>query len=164
VSAHELSPSSPTPAVAPDATSTRIGLRLHAAMPWLVLPGGLPSQLALDGRLAPVPNVKPWLLGVMNLRGNLVPVFDVGLAMGYAALPRGAPVLVIAPGPTAMAVACCERPQLLEVGPAQAAPADDPMSALASCHFRSALGRVYEFDPRVWLRRIGAQVPGRHAG
>jgi CheW-like domain len=164
MSVPELAPPSATPAFAPDGMSTRIGLRLHAAMPWLVLPGGLAAQLALDGRLAPLPNVKAWLLGVMNLRGNLVPVFDVGLAMGYAALPRGAPVLVIAPGPTAMAVACCEPPQLLEVGPAQAAAADDPMSAWTACCLPSALGRVYEFDPRAWLRRIGAQVPGRHAG
>jgi hypothetical protein len=145
-------------------TTTRIGLRLHPSMPWLALPIGLPSQLALDGRLAPVPNVKDWLLGVMNLRGNLVPVFDVGMALGLTALPRGAPVLVIAPGPNALAVVCCESPQLLEVGPARPTPSEDSMSTLASQCFASTLGTVYEFDPRDWLKRIGTHVPGRRAG
>lgn len=138
----------------------RIGMRLNGALPWLALPPGVPSQLALDPQLAPLPNVKPWLPGVLNLRGNLVPVFDIGLWHGCAALGRDAHVLVVAPGRAAVAVLCCEAPALLELRAGGSVAADDPLAALSSSWFHGPQGAVYEFDPHDWLRRVGRQVPG----
>jgi hypothetical protein len=143
-----------------EATQSRIGFRLHAAWPMFVLPIGMASQLALDSVLAPVPNVKPWLRGVLNLRGNLVPVFDIGLWQDLEALPSSAQVLVIAPGPEAMGVLCCETPRLLPVYSPGSVSANDPMSEFSNACFDTESGKAYEFNPQLWLRRVGRQVPG----
>jgi hypothetical protein len=149
--------------VAVDAAPKRtcISFRINSTLPAFVLPTGMASQLALDPVLAPVPNVKSWLRGVLNLRGNLVPVFDIGLWQGIEALPASAQVLVIAPGPEAMGVLCCETPSLLAVYNDSPVLANDAMSEFSSQCFDSEHGKVYEFNPQLWLRRVGRQVPGR---
>ena len=147
--------------VAP-ATQTRIGFRVHPQLPWLVLPIGMAAQQALDHALAPLPNVEPWLRGVLNLRGNLVPVFDIGLWQGLGAQPASAQVLVLTPGPEAMAVTCCESPKLIAVQPVGAVADDDPMATWSTSQLFFDEGNVYEFDPQVWLRRFGRLVPRRN--
>lgn len=143
------------------ATQSRISFRLHTAWPMFVLPAGMASQLALDPVLAPVPNVKSWLRGILNLRGNLVPVFDIGLWQGREALPASAQILVISPGPEAMGVLCCETPRLLAVRNLNSPVASDPMIEFSSRCFDSEQGKAYEFNPQLWLRRVGRQVPGQ---
>lgn len=140
---------------------TRIGFRVHENLPWLVLPTGMPAQQALDPVLAPVPNVEPWLRGVLNLRGNLVPVFDLGLWLGLEAQLSSAQILVLAPGLEAVAVTCCTSPSLLAVEAVAAVADRDPMATLSEIQFASAHGPVYEFDPHAWLRRVGRHVPRR---
>jgi len=47
------------------------------------------------GGLTPVPNTPPWLRGVMNLRGTIVPVVDVARFLGFTEeLSRGAEALI----------------------------------------------------------------------
>ncbi len=143
------------------ALQTRIGFRVHEHLPWLVLPTGMPAQQALDPVLAPVPNVEPWLRGVLNLRGNLVPVFDIGLWLGLEAQPASAPILVLAPGLEAVGVTCCASPSLLAVEAVGSMVDGGPMATLSATQFASAHGPVYEFDPQSWLRRVGRHVPRR---
>jgi twitching motility protein PilI len=146
------------------ASQTRIGFRIHPALPWLVLPTSVPAQLAVEPELAPVPNVKPWLVGVLNLRGNLVPVFDVARWQGVPAPAQvdALQVLVVTPGPQAMAVLVSESPALLAVRTSGSTPADDPLAAIAPHRYSAAEGIVYEFDPHAWLRGAGRHLPGRH--
>lgn len=139
---------------------TRVAFRVHEELPWLVLPSGVSSQLALDPVLAPIPNVKAWLRGVLNLRGNLVPVFDLGLSQGRTPLPDASNVLIVAPGTEAVALLCCEAPCLMAVRTIGIVPDTDPMAVLSTHVFSSQEGSVYEFDPRVWLRRAGRRVTG----
>jgi len=148
-------------AAATPVEQTRIGFRVHARLPWLVLPPGMPAQQAIDPQLAPVPNVVPWLRGVLNLRGNLVPVFDLGLWQGMDAQPADAAVLVLAPGAESVAVQCCQAPELILVGALGASAEDDPMSTWSSGRYTSERGLVYEFHPQTWLRRVGRNVPRR---
>jgi chemotaxis signal transduction protein len=42
------------------------------------------SEVVEAGGVAPIPRTPPWLLGVMNLRGRPVPVFDLRVALGLA--------------------------------------------------------------------------------
>lgn len=35
------------------------------------------SEVMVQPHVYPIPNVPPWFLGVLNLRGNLLPVFDL---------------------------------------------------------------------------------------
>jgi twitching motility protein PilI len=40
------------------------------------------SEVIAQAAIYPIPNTPPWLAGLMNLRGNLVPVFDLHLLLG----------------------------------------------------------------------------------
>ncbi len=45
------------------------------------------SELARLERLMPVPGLPPHFIGVINLRGNVVPIMDLQLRFGLAATP-----------------------------------------------------------------------------
>lgn len=43
----------------------------------LLVPAGMHSELVEDTRIYPLPTAPGWFLGLINLRGTLVPVFDL---------------------------------------------------------------------------------------
>jgi twitching motility protein PilI len=69
----------------------------------LLLPEHLPSEVVAGTVIYPIPNTAPWFAGMINLRGNLVPVFDLHRLIG---LPLGddRPLLVLGRGAEAVAV------------------------------------------------------------
>lgn len=85
----------------------------------LLLPGVLP-QVALDVVVAPLPNCPSWFRGVVGRRGAVVPVFDVPASLGLPpALTRHMRIVVLDPGPEAIALLCTEVPDIAAVdGPA----------------------------------------------
>ncbi|VAW60292.1 hypothetical protein MNBD_GAMMA11-2386 [hydrothermal vent metagenome] len=42
------------------------------------------SEIVKNVSIYPVPNTKNWMRGLINLRGNLVPVYDLSLLLGYS--------------------------------------------------------------------------------
>lgn len=104
-----------------DAAATlRYGFR--AAGIGLLLAEATGAELVSQGEVAPVPNAPFWLTGLMNLRGNLVPIVDMQAALGIgaaanpgAAMPRtSAPlVLVFGKSERAMGVLIEAAPQAL---------------------------------------------------
>ncbi|MBD9441511.1 chemotaxis protein CheW [Pseudomonas sp. PDM04] len=52
-----------------------IGFRLGEH--WYVAPMGEVSEVLHEPRLTPMPGVKPWVKGVANLRGRLLPMMDL---------------------------------------------------------------------------------------
>lgn len=146
------------------ATQLQIGLRVHSDLPWLLLPNGVPSQIALDPLLAPVPNVKPWLRGVLNLRGNLVPVFDIACICGLALTDvKSSTVLVIEPGNNPIGVLCIEPPRIAVGSPAPSAVPPLALQALSNFlikPMRSEHGVGYEFRFREWIASAGRLLPG----
>jgi len=78
----------------PDAwTGLAFRLREH----WLLVPGDEVREVIGRPRLTRVPGAKPWLLGVANVRGSLLPVTDLGalLDCGPAADAREQRVLAL---------------------------------------------------------------------
>ncbi|MDB5995737.1 MAG: Protein PilI [Pseudomonas sp.] len=53
-----------------------IGFRLGEA--WYVAPMGEVSEVLHEPRFTQLPGVKPWVKGVANLRGRLLPMMDLG--------------------------------------------------------------------------------------
>jgi CheW-like domain len=145
-------------------SQTRIGFRVHAELPWLLLPTGVPSQIALDPVLAPVPNVKPWLRGVLNLRGNLVPVFDIAAACGLGLTDlKSATILVLQPGENPIGMVCIEPPRIAlgRNAPAQPLPtAMQPLTDFLVHPTELDYGFGYEFRFREWTARFGRLLPG----
>ncbi len=146
------------PAQRPDAP--RIAFRPHRALPWLLLPEGMPLQVLIDAAPVRVPNTRPWFQGVVSQRGNLLPVFDLA---GWATLPNDSEaqpqIVAIGLGAQACAMLCAAAPTLLSVG------AEDPtssenaaLSPFLGRGYISALGRAREFDIQRWLATAAQQI------
>lgn len=67
-----------------DDTQQWAGLGLRLGEHWLVLPRHEVGEVLRPPRLTRVPGGKPWLMGVANVRGALVPMVDLGVLLGGA--------------------------------------------------------------------------------
>lgn len=65
---------------------TGIALRVRAR--WFLIPRTEVREILLRPRLTRVPGAKPFLIGVANLRGALLPVTDLGVLWGEEAIPE----------------------------------------------------------------------------
>lgn len=147
-----------------------IGLRPHPALPWLLLPDGVPAQVLADAALVKVPNTQDWFRGVVSQRGNLLPVFDLGEWAGHSRAVgegRAAPTVVaIGIGAEAFALLSHRQPGLLRVGQAAAADhapvhgrlADYLGPARPIAAGASAGEHAHAFDARRWLGDIAHHI------
>jgi CheW-like domain len=131
----------------------RIGFRAHPALPWLVLPEGLPMQVLMDAAPVRVPNTHPWFLGVVSQRGVLLPVFDLAAWAGltHEAATR-TQIVSIGNSADACAMRCSGMPTLLTLAPvASPAAGDGPLDAYLADGFDTASGSARRFDIARWL-------------
>lgn len=72
-----------------------IGFRLGEQ--WFVTPMGEIAEILNEPRVAAMPGVRPWVAGIANLRGRLLPVMDLGRYFGqtYSSLRKQRRVLVV---------------------------------------------------------------------
>lgn len=99
--------------------TVRYGFR--AASIGLLLAQSAGAELVAQGAVAPIPNGPAWLLGLMNLRGNLVPIADLQIALGVSSDEAASPrretvplVLVFGKGERAIGVQIEAAPQALK--------------------------------------------------
>jgi twitching motility protein PilI len=59
-----------------------VGLAFRLRDHWCVAPRDDVREVIIPPRLSRVPGTKPWLMGVANVRGNLLPVTDLGELVG----------------------------------------------------------------------------------
>ncbi|TXH76254.1 MAG: hypothetical protein E6Q88_02760 [Lysobacteraceae bacterium] len=142
----------------------RIGLRVHSALPWLILPDGVPVQLLIDASTVRVPNTRSWFNGVVSQRGNLLPVFDLAHWVGFAPTDRKQSMLVaVGQGAHACALLCTNAPALLTVADTEHIDTSSEVGALAPFlmeHFAAASGAARMFDIQRWLAAAARQVVG----
>jgi twitching motility protein PilI len=74
--------------VAAGRTESWTGLGFRLRQHWLVAPREDVREVITVPRLTRVPGAKPWMLGVANVRGNLLPVTDLGQLLGRQRLPE----------------------------------------------------------------------------
>ena len=140
----------------------RIALRPHLALPWLILPGGLPLQLLMDVVPVRVPNTRPWFHGVLSQRGNLMPVFDLGHWAALAPVDRRqAHLVAIGQGARACALLCVATPNLVNTTGETSEISDaGALAPLLGKAYNSNQGPVHEFDADRWLAHATQQVAG----
>lgn len=142
----------------------RIALHVHEAMPWLLLPDGVPVQLLTDAVPVRVPNTRSWFRGVVSQRGNLLPVFDLGLWAGLSPLERKRTMLAaVGQGAQSCALVCVAAPTLTTTS--DETPAGDLVDAGALAPYlgealSSSLGAAWTFDISRWLSAAARQVVG----
>jgi twitching motility protein PilI len=64
----------------------------------------------------PIPNTQPWMQGLVNLRGNLIPVYDLSLLLGFSDQPmESGNLLVIDTGQESVGVIINSLPQPCDI-------------------------------------------------
>jgi purine-binding chemotaxis protein CheW len=93
----------PTPQVAP---AGRRALLLPLHSDWYAVPLELVEQVLEPGRLTALPGAPAAALGVLNVRGRVVPVLDLGRLLGLEPVGRIAAVAVVGTsrGPAGLAL------------------------------------------------------------
>lgn len=74
--------------IAAGQTQSWTGLGFRLRQHWLVAPREDVREVITVPKVTRVPGAKPWLLGVANVRGSLLPVTDLGQMLGETRLPE----------------------------------------------------------------------------
>ncbi len=108
-------------------------------------------EATINKNVYPIPNMPSWLNGMMNLRGNLIPVFtlDGFLTDDSEASMQHKVVFVIGEGSSAVGLLISKLPTAVEIDEekinAVPAPVDTPKV------FSDAVNAAYEVDGKFWL-------------
>lgn len=131
---------------APAPVKARFGVML-AGVP-VLFPGGVITEFVVQASVYPVPRAPQRLLGLMQVRGQPVPVFDAALRPPRElALLRRRDVLVVGSGVEAGAVAIDTAPRQLAL-----ISLETPPTVPESCFAEAVEGAYYDpSEPqRVW--------------
>ncbi|MBC3920193.1 chemotaxis protein CheW [Undibacterium sp. CY18W] len=130
---------------APVVERKRYGYRLASLN--LLVRAEVGSEVIRAQALAPLPGAATYLLGLINLRGNLVPVFDLGLVLGgrRSDITPNKLFLILDKGDNAVGMVIDSYPQPL-VGLRSIAQLPQ-LPATLEAHVPAA----YMLDERVWL-------------
>jgi purine-binding chemotaxis protein CheW len=77
------------------------------------------EEVVHDPRLHPLPAAPAHLMGVLRLRGELLPVLDIATALGLPALGQAGAVVVVDAGRRRFGIAASDVGAIAEVGGAQ---------------------------------------------
>ena len=114
----------------------------------LLLPVGVASRLVeTDIDLCRLPTAPAWLLGMMNLDGNTVPLFDLDALLDFPGQHAPSHYLVIGEGEDAAGITLAERPQRVRLGPDQQMNRNHPLPAALQAHVRAC----YRDGDQVWV-------------
>ena len=75
------------------AERNRYGFRIGSF--GLMIQADVGSEVIRPEAISSLPGSAPWLLGLLNLRGNLVPVFDLSMVLGVAKSHESRTMLVL---------------------------------------------------------------------
>ena len=124
---------------------TRYGFRLGDI--GLLIEANTPSELLDQTPVYPLPNTPSWLLGLISLRGNLTPIFDLEAALGLqpAAEHRQRWLLILDQGESAVG---CEINQWPEtVMPRRPLDRPPPLPVGLAAY----VGTAHHHENQVWL-------------
>ena len=122
----------------------RFGFRVGSI--GLLVPAGMLSELVDDTEVYPLPTTPDWFHGLINLRGGLVPVFDLKRLFRVEHRGEDKPnLLVLSAGAAAVGVLIDGLPLTLDIGKRlQQSP---PLPAILREHSQA----VYVRDQAIWV-------------
>ena len=108
-------------------------------------------EAAIKSKIYPVPNVPSWIYGMINFRGNIIPVFRINefLTDSKASKAKNNVVLVIGEGNNAVSLSINELPVAVEIDEEtinKISPPDDVPEIFSSC-----INAAYDIDEKIWL-------------
>ncbi len=122
------------------------------------------SEVLEKASIFPLPNTPPWLLGLVNLRGNLVPVFDVRLFLELKA-DQGQEkrwLMVLDQGDRAVGLLIDGLPQTASTQQvlSRLPPLPTALRAYASKAYAQEGGVWLEFDHQGFFQALGGRMAG----
>jgi twitching motility protein PilI len=108
-------------------------------------------EATINTNVYPIPNIPPWLNGMINLRGNLIPVFMIDkFLMDDEKEDKGNNIVfVIGEGANAVGLLIDELPVAVEIDEENIESISPPDNAPKI--FSDAVTNAYEVDETVWL-------------
>lgn len=105
-------------------------------------------EVVKDFRVFPIPNTCSWLRGWINLRGNLIPVYDLSLLLGLIEEPKQYEnLLILDKQSEAIAILIDELPKSCDVSEWQKM-SHVPQLQVDMTDF---VHQIYRTDDRIWL-------------
>ncbi|MBE9527490.1 MAG: chemotaxis protein CheW [Proteobacteria bacterium] len=81
----------------------------------LLISGGIESEILDNFTIHPVPNTVSWLRGVINLRGHLVPVYNLHELFGFSQnIQKHSFLIILDKGENSVAIEISDYPKVLE--------------------------------------------------
>jgi len=119
------------------------------------------SEIITEFKLCAIPNTPPWFSGVINLRGNLVPVFNLAILFkAETGLSKKKYLIVIGEGDQAAGVLIDKLPTILRS--ADISSEMPTLPAALSSHVHTAYIQDkdiwLEFDAESFFTEIGKQI------
>lgn len=141
------------------AQSARFGFRV-GQLRLLIKPNTL-SEVIMHTSIYPMPNVPGWFTGVMNLRSNLLPVFDLHQLLGMGDSDRDKwNVLILDQGSDGVGIRIDGLPQ--SVAPNRVLRQAPPLHEALEAHVPAAYatdGAIWlEFDHQSFFTTLGQQL------
>jgi len=128
---------------------TRYGIKICKQN--LLFDKTLLCEAAIKANVYPIPNVPSWIYGMINLRGNIIPVFriDKFLTDGKTTEEENNVVLVIGEGNNTVGLSIHELPIAVEIDEEtvkKILPPDDVPEIFSNC-----VNAAYDIDDKIWL-------------
>ena len=145
-----------------EARRARFGFRVGELR--LLIKPDARSEVMMQTSISSFPNMPEWFVGVMNLRGNLVPVFDVRLFLeaGESDLSKRTTVLVFDQGSDMVGMIIDGLPQSVTLGAVLQSTPPLPEA------IQESVDAAYMIDDMVWLdfdhQKFFAMLGGQVAG
>ena len=143
---------------APPTTLSRLRYGVQIGELYVLVPAGVVSEIVNDLPVHSMPRCAPWFRGMINLRGHLVPVFDLRTLLSGEILPL-ARLVVLDRGERAVALAIDSLPESIELHDRVSPPAlpGDLGESLRGAYLEQAqLWLEFDFDSL--FRGLGARA------
>ncbi len=127
----------------------------------ILVPERVQSEVVLQPALFPMPLAPAWLLGLMNARGNVAPVFDLTQLLTGTPHPRPTAVLLLDQGPWMVGLVVDKLPHVIDVRDSalESNPIPDSMQPYFIFRGETAGQAWWEFDHRACFAKLAAQDP-----
>ena len=152
---------SAVPSMTPPDTGQRTRFGFCVGQLCLLVKMDARSEVVTLASIASIPNVPEWFLGLMNLRGNLLPVFDLHQLLETGESRRdNRMVLILDQGSDAVGIPIDTLPQ--PVGINRALRHRPPLPEVLEAHVSTAYATDkiiwFELDHRSFFMAVGAQI------
>jgi len=152
---------SAVPGVRPSATGQRTRFGFRVGQICLLISMDARSEVVTPASVSLIPNVPAWFHGLMNLRGHLLPVFDLHQLLDTGERQRdNHTVLILDQGSDAVGIPIDSLPQPVGINRAlrHRPPLPEVLEAHVSTAYASGRTIWLEFDHRSFCMAVGAQI------